>query len=404
MTAKRLSIKETVLAQFIEAEIEVLAIVNKYRNVAYAVTTPKGMKEAIAARADLRDNGRLMITKTAARVKTEVNELKRVMDGEVERIVGLIKPHEDAVDAQIKVEEQRKAEDKAERERKEAERTNKHRENLEKLKSYVERAQGQPIDLVERAIETIAALEIGAEWEEFQAAAAAEKQATLTALRNMVANEKQRLDNERLQRELAEAKALLAAQSPTADAAPHPEVAPGAQDQAMPESDISTSQPKESSSAALQTEKWNRDLQNQEQGQARVARYISSPVYTSNPVVRVGRLNPTTQASDARDSAADSPQRIVQELEIAPVAATTTPAAAPIDDGARINLGGIKKWIAPLDIDAVGLGQLGFTHVATEKASKLYRMCDLPAIRAAMVKHLEALPLPIAQQEETPTK
>lgn len=63
------------------------------------------------------------------------------------------------------------------------------------------------------------------------------------------------------------------------------------------------------------------------------------------------------------------------------------------DDGARVSLGQIKTLIAPLSIDAAGLAQLGFPHVATEKASKLYRACDLPAIRDAMVKHLATLDL-----------
>ncbi|MEJ5125814.1 YqaJ viral recombinase family protein [Comamonas sp. MYb21] len=63
------------------------------------------------------------------------------------------------------------------------------------------------------------------------------------------------------------------------------------------------------------------------------------------------------------------------------------------DDGTRVTLGQIKTLIAPLSIDAAGLAQLGFPHVATEKASKLYRACDLPAIRDAMVKHLATLDL-----------
>jgi len=63
------------------------------------------------------------------------------------------------------------------------------------------------------------------------------------------------------------------------------------------------------------------------------------------------------------------------------------------DDGIRVSLGQIKALIAPLSIDAAGLEQLGFPHVATDKAKRLYRACDLPAIREAMVQHLAGLRL-----------
>ena len=76
------------------------------------------------------------------------------------------------------------------------------------------------------------------------------------------------------------------------------------------------------------------------------------------------------------------------------IGAAKASAAAQTDDGARISLGQIKTLIAPLSIDAAGLAELGFPHVATEKASRLYRACDLPTIRAAMVKHLLAVQLP----------
>ena len=49
--------------------------------------------------------------------------------------------------------------------------------------------------------------------------------------------------------------------------------------------------------------------------------------------------------------------------------------------------------MAPLSIDAAGLAQLGFPHVATEKAARLYLACDLAAIRIAMIEHLEMIEL-----------
>lgn len=68
----------------------------------------------------------------------------------------------------------------------------------------------------------------------------------------------------------------------------------------------------------------------------------------------------------------------------APVAAIQ-PSPQPVaDDGARIKLGDINAAIAPLSITADGLAQLGFQHIGTEKAAKLYRASDWPAIREAL--------------------
>ena len=71
--------------------------------------------------------------------------------------------------------------------------------------------------------------------------------------------------------------------------------------------------------------------------------------------------------------------------------APTRAASAPSDDGARINLGAINEHLQKLKVDAAQLAALGFEPVATVKASKLYRASDLPAIRAALIAHLESL-------------
>ena len=102
------------------------------------------------------------------------------------------------------------------------------------------------------------------------------------------------------------------------------------------------------------------------------------------------------QARQATPPAAPAPEPVRVPVASAPVsapAANVVPIArpaAPADTGARVKLGDIAASIAPLSITADGLAQLGFAHVATEKAAKLYRTADLPAIYAAMVAHIEA--------------
>ena len=66
----------------------------------------------------------------------------------------------------------------------------------------------------------------------------------------------------------------------------------------------------------------------------------------------------------------------------------TRPAAQPADTGARVKLG---TSMQPSRRCRSQQTALGFPHVGTDKAAKLYRAADLPAIYAAMVAHIEAV-------------
>ena len=87
-------------------------------------------------------------------------------------------------------------------------------------------------------------------------------------------------------------------------------------------------------------------------------------------------------------------QAVLNAATVAPagnVVPLSRPAAPPVDTGARINLSDIKDRLHPIQITAEGLASLGFSHVATEKASKLYRAADFGLICAALVAHIEAV-------------
>jgi len=86
----------------------------------------------------------------------------------------------------------------------------------------------------------------------------------------------------------------------------------------------------------------------------------------------------TTEATHAQSNATDAPQ--------APAASTPQ-----IDDGKRLKLGELKAILAPISIDADGLAQLGIHPAGTEKAAKLYRAADVPAICRAIIGHLNAV-------------
>ncbi|MBD9406240.1 hypothetical protein IB236_12905 [Acidovorax sp. ACV02] len=341
IATKPMSIKDTVLAQFKETEAGLRAMAEKYRNVVYDVTTTKGMNDAKAARAELRDDGRRMLTRTEAAVKADVNELKKVMGDEVERLVAIVKPVEDAIDAQIKAEEKRKADEKAERDRKEAERVGAHRANIEQLKAYVEQAEGQPVEVIEKAIAALGDMTFGEEWEEFAQEAEAACLATVQRLLAMVESEKTRIENARLQRELEEARAALAAQAPAPAPAPVTESAPA------------------SAPVAFEVEPWGDD----------------------EPAA--------LPAAEPVDPLAPARQRVSSWA-----AARNAPAPAPVVEAAApgLNLGTINERLGgAITTSAEGLRILGFEPAGKVGAHGVYREADFPLILAAMVRHIEAV-------------
>lgn len=211
------SIKDTVLAQFKDAEVAIIALAEKYRAVAFDVTTTKGMNEAKAARLELREKGRFAVQRAEKSVKADVNDLKRVMADEVERLVSIVQPVEDAIDAQIKAEEERKAREKAERERIEAARVAGHQERMAKISGYLAHCQqfGMTAARIQVGIDKLAAATFGPDWQEFAVPAADLQCRTLEAMRALHAQavereaeaarlDAQRIENERVAAELAE--------------------------------------------------------------------------------------------------------------------------------------------------------------------------------------------------------
>ncbi len=66
----------------------------------------------------------------------------------------------------------------------------------------------------------------------------------------------------------------------------------------------------------------------------------------------------------------------------APAAPTATP-------GATIKLGDINSRLAPVQITAAGLSELGFQSVGKDRSAVLYRESDFPAICQAIARHIQ---------------
>lgn len=345
IATKPMSIKDTVLAQFKDTEAGLKAMAEKYRDVVYNVVESKGMADAKAARADLRDNGRRMLTRTEASVKADVNELKKVMGDEVERLVAIVKPVEDAIDAQIKAEETRKAEEKAKRDKEEADRVAAHRDNIDQLKAYVDKAEGQPVEVIEKAIAVLGDMTFGPEWEEFAQEAEAACLATVQRLFAMVESEKTRIENARLQAELAAARAALAAQAP----------APAPAAQAQP-----AAAPAPTASAAFVVEPWGED----------------EPAEVAQP------------AATSADPLAPARQRVENWT-----VARSAPAPAPAVEAEQptLKLGMIANRLG-FQLSAEFLRTMGFEPSGKAGAHGVYLESDWPKVKAALIRHVEALP------------
>lgn len=62
----------------------------------------------------------------------------------------------------------------------------------------------------------------------------------------------------------------------------------------------------------------------------------------------------------------------------------------PHDDGRRLRLGEICALLG-FTVTAEFLGRLGFQPVDRDRAARLYRACDFPAICAALNQHIDSL-------------
>lgn len=337
------SINDAALALFTPLEADMTALAAKYRNVAYDMATTKGAKEARDARLELRESGRFAIQRLRDKTKGHLNDCKTVIETEATRLIAIVEPAEDAIDKQIKAHEKKLADEKAAKEKAEAERVQKHTDAIATIAGYSDKARGLAVERIEAGIAYVRNIDVSAAvFEEFADRAAGEKAATITRLEQMAADrrtadaaEAQRVENERVAAELAAQQRLLDEQAA--------------------------------------------ELARQREAMA--------PAPQAAPVAAPA---PAPVAAAARPTPAAMPLPAARAASAAPV--------AEVDTDTRVSLGQIKTLIAPLTIDSAGMALLGFPHVATEKASKLYRACDLPAIRDAMVKHLATLSfeLPVA--------
>lgn len=234
------TLKDTALASFVPIEAHMRTLAARYANVAYDVATPKGMKDAKAARLVLRDEGRYAVQRLQKRLKDEANDLKRTLDSKADELIAITMPVEAAIDGQITAEETRKEAEREEKARIERERVAALEAKLAGLSVWIERckAPGMTAERIASGIQMLVDSRMGDDWDEFQSRAVARKIEVVDVMRELHAQavvreareaearaeaarlEAQRLENERVAAEqraeaerLAEQQRLLAEQA-----------------------------------------------------------------------------------------------------------------------------------------------------------------------------------------------
>ena len=187
-------------------EPTLLALSARYERVAYDLKTPQGLTDAKAARHDLRANGRYLVQNARDGFKKDAEAAKRAVEAEAERLIGLVKPREDALDTDIRNREAEIEAEKAEKARIEAARVEALQAGVARLLSYSDRAIGQPAEKIAQAIGALEVLAFTEDrWQEFTTKAAAARDDTLAKLRVLhgqaLEAERLRAENERMKAE-----------------------------------------------------------------------------------------------------------------------------------------------------------------------------------------------------------
>lgn len=153
-------------------------------NLACAVDTPKGMKEAIAGRAAWREP-RIATEKARKAAKAPVLALGKDIDARAAAITLRLEAGEANYDEQIKAEEARKEAERQAKVQQEVQRVSDLQVRVGELRGAIAAAAGAPAALILEHIQDLVAVPVDATFQEFQQQAEEAKASTLARLREM---------------------------------------------------------------------------------------------------------------------------------------------------------------------------------------------------------------------------
>lgn len=184
----------------------------KYSAVLFDVTTTKGMKEAVSARAAIR-GPRVEVEKVRKECKAPILALGRDVDARAAAISAELLAIEEPIDKQIKAEEERKEQEKQRKIAAEIMRTSELNRRMQCMRDLVPACVGLSAAAILEQIRQLVASPIDAEFQEFQEQAGQVKEQALSKLRDMhAAQVAQETEQERLRLERDELARLRAVQ------------------------------------------------------------------------------------------------------------------------------------------------------------------------------------------------
>lgn len=206
-------IEDQAIANFSQTEAALTALTNRYQDVAFDVTTTAGMKDAKAARMDLRSL-RTGLERARTEKKAYYLDVGRRIDKEAERITDHILDLERPIDALIKAEEKKKDDEKAAKVAAEQARLDATQAKINEIRALVQHAYGCPAARIEQFLADAHALDVESFDEDARQGAAAEKSHAILSLQTLL-NERRKLDTEAEQNrknaeEVERLRALLA--------------------------------------------------------------------------------------------------------------------------------------------------------------------------------------------------
>lgn len=383
------TLKETALASFVPIEQHMRTLAARYKDVAYDVTTTKGMADAKAARLVLREEGRYAVQRLQERLKKEANDLKRTLDAKGDELIALVKPAEDAIHAQIEAEEARKAAAKAEAERIERERVAALEARLAGLSVWIDRCRAPGITS-ERIRNGIAMLEqapIDDTWADFKDRAIERRAEILGVMQSLYQQhlisevEARRLEEQRA--EAARIEAALAARKAELDAQ--------AAELLRREEEIrAAEQARADADAAILAEQ-ERFRQDAIDAEKKASEKVAAHLESAGPTAPWGAVRDfIDDAGEPTDATGDPVDQTDAELAAANGPAVESDSTLPaVVEPATLKIGAICTRLG-FTITAAFLHGKGIESAGRDKAAVLYRESQWPVIKAALIRHIEA--------------
>lgn len=358
---------ETSLTEFekISAGLEVLRKEHPV-DLVFDVTTTKGMAEAVAHRAAWRDP-RITVEKFRKAAKAPVLTLGKDIDARAAWLTEQLMLGETPVHEQIKSEEARKAQERADREAKEFGRIVAIQEAISDY-AMIAMVTGRPSAEIAMRLDSLK--ESQPAQVVFQEMMPQAQEARLAAIAKLE-------------------QALKAAQWDEAEAKRKADEAEAAR---VKRAEEDAERARVSAAQAAESKR----LQEARDMIAKAEKEAADKIAAERAEFERDRnALAAERAQHLRDIEAAKPAPVVEAAPAKPVIAVVLedvkPFEIPKTEDPTLSLGEIKDRLAPLQITAEGLTQLGFAWAASKGPTRLYLPSKWPAMKAAIVAHVEAL-------------